>query len=137
MITEHTTEIRVRYQETDGQGRVQQSGLGGMFRMVVNCPACAGRGQVVKEFCEACRGKGRQPKKRKLSVRIPPGISDGLLGALKFSRWTVSAGQSPCAIVWIATMNGRGPHRYRCAPFCRFCSMPRSFNCTASGASPW
>jgi len=61
----------------DGQGRVQQSGMGGMFRMVVNCPACAGRGQVVKEFCEACRGKGRQPKKRKLSVRIPPGISDG------------------------------------------------------------
>jgi molecular chaperone DnaJ len=67
----------IKCKTCDGQGRVQQSGLGGMFRMVTNCPACAGRGQVVKEFCEACRGKGRQPKKRKLSVRIPPGISDG------------------------------------------------------------
>lgn len=60
-----------------GQGRVQQSGLGGMFRMVVPCPNCAGRGQIVKEFCDACRGKGRVPKKRVLTVKIPPGISDG------------------------------------------------------------
>ncbi|MBX3357655.1 MAG: molecular chaperone DnaJ [Phycisphaeraceae bacterium] len=60
-----------------GQGRVQQSGLGGMFRMVTACPSCAGRGSVVREFCEACRGKGRQPRNRKLGVRIPAGISDG------------------------------------------------------------
>ncbi len=60
-----------------GQGRVQQQGLGGMFRMVTTCPACGGRGQVIREICDACRGKGRVPKKRKLSVRVPPGISDG------------------------------------------------------------
>jgi molecular chaperone DnaJ len=60
-----------------GQGRVQQSGLGGMFRMVTACPACHGRGQVIKEFCEGCRGKGRVPKKRTLTVKIPPGIQDG------------------------------------------------------------
>jgi molecular chaperone DnaJ len=45
--------------------------------MVVACPACGGRGQVVKEFCEGCRGKGRVPRKRKIAVRIPPGIHDG------------------------------------------------------------
>lgn len=61
----------------DGHGKVQQSGLGGMFRMVTTCPSCAGRGQVIKEFCDACRGKGRVPRKRALSVRIPAGISDG------------------------------------------------------------
>ena len=60
-----------------GQGKVQQSGLGGMFRMVTSCPACGGRGQVITEFCDGCRGKGRVPKKRKIAVRIPPGISDG------------------------------------------------------------
>jgi len=60
-----------------GRGQVQQTGLGGMFRMVTVCPACAGRGQVVKEFCDSCRGKGRVPKKRKISVRVPAGISDG------------------------------------------------------------
>jgi molecular chaperone DnaJ len=60
-----------------GQGRVQQAGLGGMFRMVTTCPACGGRGQIVKDLCDACRGKGRVPRSRKLSVKIPPGISDG------------------------------------------------------------
>lgn len=60
-----------------GHGKVQQAGLGGMFRMVTTCPTCGGRGQVVKELCDACRGKGRVPRKRKLSVKVPPGISDG------------------------------------------------------------
>ncbi len=60
-----------------GQGKVQQQGLGGMFRMVVACPACRGRGQIVKEHCDTCRGKGRIPKPRKLAVKIPAGISDG------------------------------------------------------------
>lgn len=60
-----------------GHGKVQQTGLGGMFRMVVACPACAGRGKIIKDHCDACRGKGRIPRKRKLSVKIPPGIQDG------------------------------------------------------------
>ena len=60
-----------------GQGKVQQQGLGGMFRMVTVCPHCGGRGQIVKDLCENCRGKGRVPRKRKLSVKIPPGIQDG------------------------------------------------------------
>jgi molecular chaperone DnaJ len=60
-----------------GQGRVQQQGLGGMFRMVTACPHCGGRGQIVKELCESCRGKGRVARKRKLAVKIPPGISGG------------------------------------------------------------
>jgi molecular chaperone DnaJ len=60
-----------------GQGKVQQTGLGGMFRMVTSCPACQGRGSVVKDKCDTCRGKGRVPKQRKLSMKIPAGISDG------------------------------------------------------------
>ncbi len=60
-----------------GQGKVQQTGLGGMFRMVTACPACRGRGKVIKEFCSACRGKGRVAKQRTIAVRIPPGIHDG------------------------------------------------------------
>ncbi|MBN8644375.1 MAG: molecular chaperone DnaJ, partial [Planctomycetes bacterium] len=40
-------------------------------------PHCAGRGEVVKDRCTTCSGKGRVGKKRKLSVKIPPGVSDG------------------------------------------------------------
>ncbi len=60
-----------------GQGKVQQAGLGGMFRMVTACPHCRGRGTIITEKCPDCRGKGRQPKKRKIAVKIPPGISSG------------------------------------------------------------
>lgn len=60
-----------------GQGKVQQTGLGGMFRMVAACPACRGRGKVITEFCDRCRGKGRVPLKRSILVKIPAGISEG------------------------------------------------------------
>lgn len=60
-----------------GQGKVQQAGLGGMFRMVTACPACRGRGTVVKDKCENCQGKGRVSKRRSLSVKVPAGIQDG------------------------------------------------------------
>ena len=60
-----------------GQGKVQQAGLGGMFRVVVNCPTCRGRGKIIEEKCGSCRGKGRVPKKRTISVKIPPGIHAG------------------------------------------------------------
>ncbi|MCW5765332.1 MAG: molecular chaperone DnaJ [Phycisphaeraceae bacterium] len=78
-----------------GQGKVQQVGLGGMFRMVTACPACAGRGKVVREFCPACKGKGRVPRQRKLSVRIPPGIADGQAVRVKGEGEPPPAEESP------------------------------------------
>ncbi len=60
-----------------GQGQVARAELGGMFRMVTTCPQCTGRGTLISEKCQDCRGAGRISVKRKLAVRIPPGISDG------------------------------------------------------------
>ncbi len=62
-----------------GQGVVIQSGLGGMFRMQTACPTCRGRREVVKEKCPACKGRGRVGKKRKLEVKIPAGVADGMV----------------------------------------------------------
>jgi len=60
-----------------GQGRVAQQGFGGMFRMVVACPNCRGRGTVVREHCLNCGGTGRQLRKRSVVVKIPAGVHDG------------------------------------------------------------
>lgn len=60
-----------------GQGKVQQAGLGGMFRMVTTCPNCRGRGTMIKDRCPACHGRGRVGRGRKLTVKIPAGIHDG------------------------------------------------------------
>ncbi|MBC8309630.1 MAG: molecular chaperone DnaJ [Phycisphaerales bacterium] len=60
-----------------GQGKVAQAGLGGMFRMVSACPNCRGRGTVITEKCEDCKGRGRKAIHRQLSVKIPAGIHNG------------------------------------------------------------
>lgn len=62
-----------------GQGQVQQVGFGGMFRMVNTCPNCRGRGKVVTEQCGECRGSGRISVKRRVTVKIPPGVADGTI----------------------------------------------------------
>lgn len=64
-------------QTCGGAGQVAQAGFGGMFRMVTACPHCHGTGQIIKDKCPTCRGSGRQPKKRVLNVKIPPGIHSG------------------------------------------------------------
>jgi len=58
-----------------GLGKVQRGG--GMFRMVMACPACQGQGRVYREKCPDCRGGGQRPRDRTISVKIPPGIHDG------------------------------------------------------------
>jgi molecular chaperone DnaJ len=60
-----------------GQGRVAQQGFGGMFRMVVACPNCRGRGTVIRDHCPGCGGTGRQLRKRTVAVKIPAGVHDG------------------------------------------------------------
>jgi molecular chaperone DnaJ len=64
-------------QQCGGQGRVAQQGFGGMFRMVVTCPACRGRGSVVRDHCPSCGGSGRQLRRRTVVVKIPAGAHDG------------------------------------------------------------
>jgi len=60
-----------------GQGKVAQAGLGGMFRMVSACPTCHGRGSIITQKCEDCRGRGRTAIHRQLRVKIPAGIHNG------------------------------------------------------------
>jgi molecular chaperone DnaJ len=58
-----------------GVGQVRQGA--GFFQMVTTCPHCGGAGKRYAEHCGTCKGKGRQPLKRELSVKVPAGIRDG------------------------------------------------------------
>ncbi|MGA2266346.1 MAG: molecular chaperone DnaJ [Phycisphaerae bacterium] len=62
-----------------GYGQVQQqmAGFFGVSIRVTTCPHCHGKGVMVTDPCEACRGSGRKKKKRVLSVHVPPGVHDG------------------------------------------------------------
>ncbi len=56
-----------------GQIRVAQ----GFFSLQQTCPRCRGAGQVISDPCTGCGGSGRKEKRKKLSVRIPPGVDTG------------------------------------------------------------
>jgi len=56
-----------------GKVRTQQ----GFFTLERTCASCSGRGSIIKNPCNPCRGTGRVRKNRKLSVNIPQGVDDG------------------------------------------------------------
>jgi molecular chaperone DnaJ len=66
---------RSRCPTCNGMGQVQRGG--GFFRMVSTCPSCGGAGTVITQTCDTCDGSGVRPRRRTLSVKIPPGIQDG------------------------------------------------------------
>jgi molecular chaperone DnaJ len=57
-----------------GRGEVQQSQ--GFFSLRTVCPKCRGNGEIIESPCTRCRGSGRYPRKRQITVRIPSGIQD-------------------------------------------------------------
>lgn len=48
------------------------------FERHVTCPACGGSGVVIEHPCDECHGEGRVLRADKITLRIPPGIEDGM-----------------------------------------------------------
>ena len=63
-----------------GQGEVQsvQRSLLGQVMTSRPCPVCAGVGEVIPDPCHRCGGDGRVRARREISVKIPPGVGDGM-----------------------------------------------------------
>jgi molecular chaperone DnaJ len=58
-----------------GQGRVAVHQ--GFLTVATPCPVCRGRGQVVREKCEDCRGSAVERVHETLTVTVPAGIDEG------------------------------------------------------------
>jgi molecular chaperone DnaJ len=58
-----------------GRGAVVASS--GFFQVRQTCPVCGGRGRVIIKPCRACGGGGRQKTRKRLTLRIPPGVETG------------------------------------------------------------
>jgi molecular chaperone DnaJ len=63
-----------------GAGEVQsvQRTILGQVVTARPCPACSGYGTVIPSPCGKCGGDGRVRTRRKLTVKIPPGVEDGM-----------------------------------------------------------
>ncbi|MGA2386669.1 MAG: molecular chaperone DnaJ [Candidatus Bathyarchaeia archaeon] len=62
-----------------GAGQVQnmQRSAFGTFVQVTVCPQCKGKGRIIETPCPNCHGTGLVRKRRKITVRVPPGIDEG------------------------------------------------------------
>jgi molecular chaperone DnaJ len=50
----------------------------GMISTQSTCRKCHGEGNVIKKPCSECSGTGRVEKSRKIDVKIPAGVDDGM-----------------------------------------------------------
>ncbi|HZW55570.1 MAG TPA: molecular chaperone DnaJ [Nitrososphaerales archaeon] len=62
-----------------GTGQTQSLSTSGFSRLIriFTCEMCKGSGKVIDNPCTTCNGSGSIERKRKLTVKIPPGIEDG------------------------------------------------------------
>ncbi len=59
-----------------GRGQVTQTH--GFLRISTTCSRCQGMGEFIADPCPTCNGRGRAVEKKKLVVKIPPGVDNGV-----------------------------------------------------------
>jgi molecular chaperone DnaJ len=62
--------------ECGGKGTIQS--VQGGFALSRPCPRCYGRGTIIEVPCRTCGGRGQVQQTRRISVKIPPGVDDGM-----------------------------------------------------------
>jgi molecular chaperone DnaJ len=66
---------RIPCPQCGGRGVVSRTH--GIFQITTTCPRCQGLKEFISEPCPSCRGEGRVREKKKLKVKIPPGMDSG------------------------------------------------------------
>ena len=66
-------------QTCSGKGQISrvQNTPFGQFATTAICQTCRGNGNIIDSPCTACHGSGYVQKKRKIMVKIPPGVDNG------------------------------------------------------------
>ena len=59
-----------------GQVRQVQNTILGQVQTTRTCSTCHGTGEIIKEVCDICKGKGTVRKQPRIRVKIPAGIDD-------------------------------------------------------------
>ena len=60
-----------------GQVRTVQNFMGMQMQSTTTCPACSGRGKIIKTPCNTCKGKGKVRRTNKVKVKVPAGVDAG------------------------------------------------------------
>jgi molecular chaperone DnaJ len=92
----------VRCDTCGGRGEVQsvQRSLLGQVMTSRPCPTCGGVGEVILDPCYRCGGDGRVRARREITVKIPPGVGDGMRVRLA-AQGEVGPGGGPAGDLYV------------------------------------
>jgi molecular chaperone DnaJ len=110
-----------------GQVRFQQ----GFFTVARTCPQCRGAGKVITKPCTACRGAGRVARERKITVKIPAGISTGQQLRLQ-GEGEAGSGGGPSGHLYVV-IHVHEHEFFRRDGLNLFCEIPVNFTTVALG----
>jgi len=83
-----------------GQVRRVQRNIFGQFAQVTGCTSCRGTGKTIEKPCNICKGAGLDRKDRKISVKIPAGVEDGMQVRLT-SEGDAGSGGAPAGNLYV------------------------------------
>nr|WP_211116573.1 molecular chaperone DnaJ [Glycomyces buryatensis] len=61
-----------------GEVHVVQRTILGQVRTARPCSACSGYGSIITDPCRKCGGEGRVRSRRRITVKVPAGVEDGM-----------------------------------------------------------
>ena len=60
-----------------GEVRRVQDSFFGQITQITTCPTCMGRGKVIEEICDECRGQRQKKVKKTIDIKVPCGVDTG------------------------------------------------------------
>jgi molecular chaperone DnaJ len=115
----------------NGHGEVRRQQ--GFFTIQTSCPKCNGAGQMIKNPCKPCHGKGTSKKNVELMVKIPAGIDQGQRLKLTGEGDKGSQGGIPGDLYVLIDIEEH--EFFEREDFDVYCVVPISFSQAALGAS--
>lgn len=94
----------------NGYGQIQARQ--GFFTISTACPQCQGAGSFIRDKCPDCRGQGVTREEKKLKVKVPPGVDDGLKLLLK-GEGEAGANAGPAGDLYVTLHVAKHPHFVR------------------------
>ena len=116
-----------------GQVRTVQNFMGMQMQSSTTCPACNGRGKIIKTPCTTCKGKGKVRRTNRVKVKIPAGVDAGQSVRVR-GEGCVGANGGPNGDLLVEILIRRHPIFSRQGTDV-LCEVPISFTQAALGAT--
>ncbi len=104
----------------------------GFFRISTTCPHCRGVGTIITNPCVKCAGNGQTRVKKKVAIKIPPGVDTGSRLRLRGEGESGERGGPPGDLYVVLHIEPHDFFERRGNDVC--CQIPVSFTQAALGA---